>query len=118
MRRDRVPRRFGVRRRSVRMAPGLIAITLTTHSWPHPFDEGTMTRHAILAMLTGALLAAAALAAAPSARAADKRAFTIEDLYRLREVESPRVSPDGRTITYVVRTRDLSKGKRTARVCA
>lgn len=75
-----------------------------------------MTRHAILAMLTGALLAAAALAAAPSARAADKRAFTIEDLYRLREVESPRVSPDGRTITYVVRTRDLSKGKRTARV--
>ncbi len=66
--------------------------------------------------LASVLLAAALPGSAGPARAEERRAFTIADFYRLKEVESPRVSPDGRTIAYVVRTRDLAKGKRTARI--
>ncbi len=65
--------------------------------------------------LASALLVALSAAAGP-ARAEEKRPFTIADFYRLKEVESPRVSPDGRTIAYVVRTRDLATAKRTARI--
>ncbi len=72
----------------------------------------SITRFALVC----ALLAATVAGAAGPARAAERRAFTIADLYRLKDVESPRVSPDGRTIAYVVRTRDLAKGKRTARI--
>jgi dipeptidyl aminopeptidase/acylaminoacyl peptidase len=48
--------------------------------------------------------------------AAGKRAFGIADFYRLKEVEAPALSPDARTIAYVVRTRELATATRTARV--
>jgi len=35
------------------------------------------------------------------------RAFTISDLYRLKVVSDPRVSPDGRRVAYTVRETDL-----------
>ncbi|MEW6746744.1 MAG: S9 family peptidase [Planctomycetota bacterium] len=60
-----------------------------------------------------ALAALALLLGAPGA-IAQKRAFTIADLYRLKAVEDPQISPDGTTIAYVVRTSDLAKAKRTA----
>ncbi len=41
---------------------------------------------------------------------AQQRAFTIPDLYRLRAVEDPQLSPDGREIAFVVREDDLIKG--------
>jgi dipeptidyl aminopeptidase/acylaminoacyl peptidase len=66
--------------------------------------------------LAATVLAAALSVATQPARAADRRAFTIADFYRIKEVEAPRVSPDGRTIAYVVRTRDLAKATRTARI--
>ena len=56
----------------------------------------------------------AALALAPGAGAAEKRAFTIPDLYRLQAVEEPAVSPDGKTIAYKVTTSDLGAVKRQA----
>ena len=46
-----------------------------------------------------------------SSRAA-KRAFTIEDLYRVRAIEDLHVSPDGKTIVFTLRTDDLAKAKR------
>ena len=39
-----------------------------------------------------------------------KRAFTIEDLYRLRTIEDPQISPDGRQIAFTVREDNLHKG--------
>ncbi len=56
----------------------------------------------------------AALALVGGAGAADKRAFTIPDLYRLQAVEEPALSPDGRTIVYKVTTSDLGTVKRQA----
>jgi dipeptidyl aminopeptidase/acylaminoacyl peptidase len=46
-----------------------------------------------------------------SSRAA-KRAFTIEDLYRVRGIEDLHVSPDGKTVVFTLRTDDLPKAKR------
>ena len=43
---------------------------------------------------------------------ASKRAFTIEDLYRLRGIEDLDVSPDGKLVAFVLRNDDLSRAKR------
>jgi dipeptidyl aminopeptidase/acylaminoacyl peptidase len=63
-----------------------------------------------------ALAAALAAAASLSARAADKRAFTIADLYRVEGVSEPAVAPDGRSVAYVVTTTDLPKVERHSRI--
>jgi dipeptidyl aminopeptidase/acylaminoacyl peptidase len=39
-----------------------------------------------------------------------KRPFTIGDLYRLKNIEDPQYSPDGKSIAFVVRESDLKKG--------
>ncbi len=41
---------------------------------------------------------------------AQKRAFSIEDLYRLRGVDEFHLSPDGKTIAFILRSDDLGKG--------
>ena len=41
---------------------------------------------------------------------AQKKPFTIADLYRVRSVEDPRFSPDGKQIAFVVRESMLAKG--------
>ena len=48
--------------------------------------------------------------------AAAKRAFTIEDLYRIRGIDALHVSPDGKTILYTLYTNDLAKAKRTGHI--
>jgi dipeptidyl aminopeptidase/acylaminoacyl peptidase len=45
-----------------------------------------------------------------------KRAFTLADLYRIRNVEDPQISPDGRKIAFVVKEDDLAGGKTHAAV--
>ena len=50
------------------------------------------------------------LLAIPSIAA--KRAFTIEDLYRIRGIEDLHISPDGKTVVFTLRTDDLAKAKR------
>ncbi|MFZ0230424.1 MAG: hypothetical protein WAL41_26550, partial [Mycobacterium sp.] len=50
------------------------------------------------------------LLAAPSFAA--KRAFTIEDLYRLRGIEDVHLSPDGGMVVFTLRTDDFARGKR------
>ncbi|HEV8268889.1 MAG TPA: hypothetical protein VGR00_11660 [Thermoanaerobaculia bacterium] len=44
---------------------------------------------------------------------ASKRAFAIEDFYRLSPVGAPALSPDGKTVVYGLTTNDLPKAKRT-----
>jgi Tol biopolymer transport system component len=41
----------------------------------------------------------------------DKRAFTIADLYDLKNVADPQISPDGKKIAFTVTTQNLTEGK-------
>ena len=47
---------------------------------------------------------------------AAKRAFTIADLYRLRQVGDLTLSPDGMTIAFTVTTRDLPKAQSASHI--
>ncbi|HKP13133.1 MAG TPA: S9 family peptidase [Blastocatellia bacterium] len=47
---------------------------------------------------------------------AQKRAFTLEDLYRVKSVSDVHWSPDGKTIVYAVSTSDLPRAKRTTQI--
>src|SRR5512140_1168178 len=42
-----------------------------------------------------------------------RRAFALEDLYRVKAVGEPAISPDGKTIVYSVGTNDWAAKKRT-----
>src|SRR4051794_14270782 len=55
------------------------------------------------------------LVAVPLA-AQTKRAFTIEDFYRVRSLGDLSLSPDGRTLLFTVSTSDLPHAKRTTRL--
>ncbi len=46
--------------------------------------------------------------------AAAKRAFTIEDLYRIRGIDDLHVSADGTTILFTLQTSDLAKAKKVS----
>lgn len=61
----------------------------------------------VLSLLSG--LAASATAA--SAAAAPRHVFSVADAAGLREIKSPRVSPDGQWILYTVRQADVVKDK-------
>ena len=47
---------------------------------------------------------------------AEKRAFTIEDLYRIRGIEDLHLSPDGKTIAFTLRTDNLPKARRARHI--
>jgi dipeptidyl aminopeptidase/acylaminoacyl peptidase len=47
---------------------------------------------------------------------ADKRAFTVEDLYRVRALANLHVSPDGSTVVFTVATNDLPRAKHSEHV--
>ncbi len=47
---------------------------------------------------------------------AGKRAFTIEDLYRVRGLSDLRLSPDGQMILFTVTTSDLARDKRVEHI--
>ncbi len=47
---------------------------------------------------------------------AQKRPFTIEDVYRIRNVGALSLSPDGRSVLYTLTASDLARAKRTTRV--
>jgi dipeptidyl aminopeptidase/acylaminoacyl peptidase len=53
------------------------------------------------------------LVAASSARAAGKRPMALDDLFRFRRVADPQISPDGKTVVYVVTSVELA-GNRTS----
>ena len=60
-----------------------------------------------------ALITVLPLAAAPA-----RRAFTIEDLNRLKSVSDLEVSPDGKMLAFVVGVNDLPRAKRTSAIWA
>jgi dipeptidyl aminopeptidase/acylaminoacyl peptidase len=47
---------------------------------------------------------------------AQKRAFTLEDIYRVQSSSDVQVSPDGRSVIYVLTTSDLPRAKRLSHV--
>jgi len=49
---------------------------------------------------------------------AQKRAFTIEDLYRVKNLSNLDISPDGKTITFALTTSDLARAKRSSHIWA
>ncbi|HEY0430830.1 MAG TPA: hypothetical protein VGC61_03400, partial [Pyrinomonadaceae bacterium] len=49
---------------------------------------------------------------------AQKRAFTIEDLYRVKNISDLHVSPDGKSVIFVVTTSDLARAKRSSHIWA
>ena len=51
-----------------------------------------------------------------SAAQAQKRAFTIEDLYRIKSISDVHISPDGKSVAYVVGTSDLPRAKRVSHI--
>ncbi|HEV8483719.1 MAG TPA: S9 family peptidase [Blastocatellia bacterium] len=51
-----------------------------------------------------------------SAAHAQKRAFTIEDLYRIKSISDVHISPDGKSVVYVVGTPDLPRAKRASHI--
>jgi dipeptidyl aminopeptidase/acylaminoacyl peptidase len=50
------------------------------------------------------------------ARAADKRPMTVEDLFKLKRVAAPQISPDGKLVAYQVTTVSLEENKSSAAV--
>ena len=48
--------------------------------------------------------------------AQEKRAFSIEDLYRVKGIGDLHLSPDGRQIVYIVTTSDLGRGQRNTHI--
>ena len=62
------------------------------------------------------IMTAIILALVPTAALAQKRAFTIEDLYRMRSISDIHVSPDGRSVVYALTTSDLARAKRVSHI--
>jgi dipeptidyl aminopeptidase/acylaminoacyl peptidase len=61
-------------------------------------------------------LAASVLVVAPLAAAQSRRALAPEDVYRLKVVSDPQLSPDGQWVAYVVTSIDDAKNKRVANI--
>jgi dipeptidyl aminopeptidase/acylaminoacyl peptidase len=62
------------------------------------------------------LLLAMLLLVPLSSSLAQKRAFTIEDLYQVKSISDVHISPDGRSVIYVVSTPDLPRAKRISQI--
>ena len=69
-----------------------------------------MTRFRTAAVLSGALAALALpILISPPARAAEKRAVTLDDLFEIRDVSEPQISPDGAWVAYTVSRMDAKE---------
>lgn len=70
--------------------------------------------------LAGLILSVALLPAllfTPGVRAAEnKRPMTVQDLFRFLRVSDPQISPDGKTVAYVVATVDLANNRSTSSI--
>jgi len=67
-------------------------------------------------MMRRALLLSILLLLLFSSLHAQKRAFSIEDLYRVKNISDLHVSPDGKRIIFVVTTSDLARAKRSSHI--
>ena len=62
------------------------------------------------------LLPVIILALIPTTVLAQKRAFTIEDFYRVKSISDIHISPDRRSVIYAVTTSDLPRAKRASHI--
>lgn len=71
-----------------------------------------------LAVLSAILLVgtSSALAQTPPSESAEARLLQVDDLFRIRGVGDPRVSPDGRWVAYTVSTTSLEDEETTTRI--
>src|SRR5262245_24109905 len=69
-------------------------------------------------MLRGIVIVAGlALWAVPLAMAGEaRRPIKVEDLFRFKRVSDPQVSPDGKTVAYVVAAVDLAKNQSSSSI--
>ena len=74
----------------------------------------------ILFFAQGAALAQGTTSATASSTtglaAGAKRVLTVDDYFRLKEVDDPQVSPDGKWVAYTVKTANLKDDKNTERI--
>ena len=56
------------------------------------------------------------LVVASTTWSAEKRAFTIEDLHKIKSISGLQISPDGKSVLYLLETMDLGSAKRTGHV--
>src|SRR5271154_2292491 len=54
--------------------------------------------------------------AGTSGASSAKRVLTVDDYFRLKEVDDPQVSPDAKWVAYTVKTANLSEDKNDERV--
>lgn len=47
---------------------------------------------------------------------AQKRPITVEDMWKMNRVSAPQVSPDGKTVAYVITSYDMEQNKGTSRI--
>jgi dipeptidyl aminopeptidase/acylaminoacyl peptidase len=69
-------------------------------------------------MMRRVLLLLTLLLLSVSSLVAQKRAFSIEDLYRVKNISDLHVSPDGKTLIFNLSTSDLARAKRNSHVWA
>ena len=67
-------------------------------------------------MMRRVLLLAAICLLSISSLHAQKRAFTLEDLYRVKNISDVHVSADGKSVAYVLTTSDLARAKRVGQI--
>ena len=48
---------------------------------------------------------------------AQKKPFAIEDLYKIKSIADPKISPDGKRIAFSVTSSSLAEGKSRGQVC-
>ena len=65
--------------------------------------------HAVRSLLASFI--ALAFVSTAAAAAAERHPFSVEDLVRLQRVSDPALSPDGKTVVYVVRETDLAANR-------
>src|SRR5262249_49417444 len=78
--------------------------------WPvPPSNERTMKRIILIVSLVVSIFPAAAFAA-------DKRPMTVDDLFKFQRISDPQISPDGKTVAYIVTTVDLPGNKTSSSI--
>jgi len=93
-------------------APILLTPKTTRPIWP----EGKMKRATLIVSIARGLILGClvpyASGAEPSREPTPPRLVTVDDLSRLRDVDDPRVSPDGAWVAYTVTTQNLETDKK------
>src|ERR1700739_3794589 len=70
----------------------------------------------LFGLFASVALAQAALAQTPPAGRAHTRNLTVDDYFRIKDVEDAQISPDGKWVAYVVTSHDVKEDKDKKRI--